>query len=76
MAGGAGHCRGGTDGLFSWIKARYPQAVEGHSVDSMRALRGRIAAQFPERCHDLTFLRRPRSRRAVQRGRFLGGAGR
>jgi putative hydrolase of the HAD superfamily len=43
--------------LFSWIKARYPQVVEGHSVDSMRELRGRIAAQFPERCHDLTFLR-------------------
>ena len=44
--------------LFAWLQARYPQAVRGHSVESMRALRARIAAQFPERSHDLTFLRR------------------
>jgi FMN hydrolase / 5-amino-6-(5-phospho-D-ribitylamino)uracil phosphatase len=44
--------------LFEWLEARHPQAVRGHSIDSMRALRARIAAQFPERRHDLTFLRR------------------
>ncbi len=44
--------------LFAWLQARCPQAVRGHSVESMRALRARVAAQFPERSHDLTFLRR------------------
>jgi putative hydrolase of the HAD superfamily len=44
--------------LFSWLQASYPQTVHGHSIESMRSLRARIAAQFPERSHDLTFLRR------------------
>jgi putative hydrolase of the HAD superfamily len=44
--------------LFAWLETRYPQAVHGHSIESMRQLRARIAEQFPERRHDLTFLRR------------------
>jgi putative hydrolase of the HAD superfamily len=44
--------------LFAWLETRYPQAVHGHSIESMRELRARIAEQFPERRHDLTFLRR------------------
>jgi FMN hydrolase / 5-amino-6-(5-phospho-D-ribitylamino)uracil phosphatase len=44
--------------LFAWLETRHPRAVRGHSVDSMRSLRARITAQFPERSHDLTFLRR------------------
>jgi FMN hydrolase / 5-amino-6-(5-phospho-D-ribitylamino)uracil phosphatase len=44
--------------LLAWMQARYPQAAHGHSVDSMRELRARIAAQFPEQSHNLTFLRR------------------
>jgi putative hydrolase of the HAD superfamily len=44
--------------LFAWLETRHPQAVHGHSIESMRALRARIAEQFPERRHDLTFLRR------------------
>ena len=32
--------------------------MRGHTADTMRALRARIAAQFPEQSHDLTFLRR------------------
>jgi HAD superfamily hydrolase (TIGR01549 family) len=44
--------------LLEWLTQRYPRAVRGHSVDTMRALRARIAAQFPEQSHDLTFLRR------------------
>ncbi len=39
-------------------REHHPQAVHGHSIDSMRALRARIAEQFPEQRHDLTFLRR------------------
>ncbi|HEX4153068.1 MAG TPA: HAD family hydrolase [Steroidobacteraceae bacterium] len=44
--------------LLDWLKQRYPEAARGHDVDSMRALRVNAAAQFPERSHDLTFLRR------------------
>jgi FMN hydrolase / 5-amino-6-(5-phospho-D-ribitylamino)uracil phosphatase len=44
--------------LFAWLETRYPQAVHGHSIESMRELRAHIAEQFPERRHDLTFLRR------------------
>jgi HAD superfamily hydrolase (TIGR01509 family) len=44
--------------LYDWLKAHYPKAVRGHSVDTMRAMRARMAVQFPEQSHDLTFLRR------------------
>jgi FMN hydrolase / 5-amino-6-(5-phospho-D-ribitylamino)uracil phosphatase len=43
--------------LLSWLRARYPQTVSGHSVESMRALRAAVAERFPEHGHDLTFLR-------------------
>jgi HAD superfamily hydrolase (TIGR01509 family) len=44
--------------LYDWLKAHYPKAVRGHSVDTMRAMRARMAVRFPEQSHDLTFLRR------------------
>jgi putative hydrolase of the HAD superfamily len=44
--------------LHDWLKERYPRAARGHNLDTMRAMRTRIAAQFPEQSHDLTFLRR------------------
>ena len=47
--------------LFDWLKSRYPQAAQGHSVGSMRSLRASIAAQFPKHSHDLSCLRRPRA---------------
>jgi HAD superfamily hydrolase (TIGR01509 family) len=43
--------------LLSWLRARYPQAASGHSIESMRALNAAVAERFPERGHDLTFLR-------------------
>ena len=43
--------------LLSWLRSRYPQTVSGHSVESMRALRAAVTERFPERGHDLTFLR-------------------
>jgi putative hydrolase of the HAD superfamily len=55
--------------LFSWLRERYPQAVSGHDLDSMRAQRAAVAARFPEHAHDLTFLRH----RALQE--LLVGAG-
>jgi FMN hydrolase / 5-amino-6-(5-phospho-D-ribitylamino)uracil phosphatase len=46
------------ESLFSWLRERHPRAVHGHSVESLRALRARVAEQFPAMNHDLTFLRR------------------
>jgi HAD superfamily hydrolase (TIGR01509 family) len=43
--------------LLTWLRFRYPRAVHGHSIESMRTLRARIAEQFPDQCHDVTFLR-------------------
>jgi FMN hydrolase / 5-amino-6-(5-phospho-D-ribitylamino)uracil phosphatase len=43
--------------LLAWLRARYPQTVSGHSIESMRALRAAVTERFPERGHDLTFLR-------------------
>ena len=43
--------------LLSWLRARYPQTVSGHDIESMRALRAGVAERFPEHGHDLTFLR-------------------
>lgn len=44
--------------LYSWLQSRYPQAVSGHGIESMRALCVRTAEQFPQQSHDVTFLRR------------------
>jgi len=44
--------------LFEWLSRRHPQAVRDHGIESMRKLRARVAERFPERLHDLTFLRR------------------
>jgi FMN hydrolase / 5-amino-6-(5-phospho-D-ribitylamino)uracil phosphatase len=43
--------------LLSWLQARHPQTVSGHSIESMRVLRAGVTERFPERGHDLTFLR-------------------
>jgi HAD superfamily hydrolase (TIGR01509 family) len=43
--------------LLSWLRARYPLTLSGHDIESMRALRASVAERFPERGHDLTFLR-------------------
>jgi len=44
--------------LFDWLRGRHPDAVRGHSIESMRRLRADVAARHPEARHDLTFLRR------------------
>jgi putative hydrolase of the HAD superfamily len=43
--------------LLSWLRARYPLTLSGHDVESLRILRAGVAERFPERGHDLTFLR-------------------
>jgi len=43
--------------LLSWLRERHPEVVSGHDLESLRALRDGVARRFPERSHDLTFLR-------------------
>jgi len=43
--------------LLTWLRAHYPLTVSGHGIESMRALRAGVAERFPDRGHDLTFLR-------------------
>jgi len=43
--------------LLSWLRERHPEIVSGHNLESLRALRDDVAKRFPERSHDLTFLR-------------------
>ncbi len=45
------------DVLLSWLRTHYPQTVSDHGIESMRAQRADLAQRFPERSHDLTFLR-------------------
>jgi FMN hydrolase / 5-amino-6-(5-phospho-D-ribitylamino)uracil phosphatase len=43
--------------MQSWLRERHPQIMRGHDRDSLRAMRVAIAERFPERSHDMTFLR-------------------
>ncbi|HEY0749348.1 MAG TPA: HAD-IA family hydrolase [Steroidobacteraceae bacterium] len=43
--------------MLAWLQERHPEVMRVHDAKSMRALRAEIAAQFPERSHDMTFLR-------------------
>lgn len=44
--------------VFTWMEANCPRAVAAHSVETMRELRLRMLERFPDRAHDMTFLRR------------------
>jgi putative hydrolase of the HAD superfamily len=44
--------------MWSWLRERHPQLMSHHGVETMRPVRERIAAQYPERAHDMTFMRR------------------
>jgi HAD superfamily hydrolase (TIGR01509 family) len=43
--------------MLAWLREQHPQIMRGHDRESLRALRLKIADQFPERSHDMTFLR-------------------
>jgi HAD superfamily hydrolase (TIGR01509 family) len=44
--------------MLGWLEQHHPRVMLRHDRESLRALRLRIAAQIPERSHDMTFLRR------------------
>jgi len=43
--------------LLSWLRAHYPVTLSGQDLESMRAQRAGVAERFPDRAHDMTFLR-------------------
>ena len=43
--------------MLAWLQERHPLVMHGHDRESLRAMRVRIATQFPDRSHDMTFLR-------------------
>lgn len=43
--------------MFDFLHARYPAVTARHDLESMRALRVRIAREFPDMRHDFTWLR-------------------
>jgi len=43
--------------MLAWLKEHHPLLMHGQDRESLRSMRARIAAQFPERSHDMTFLR-------------------
>ncbi len=45
------------DALLAWLRAHHPETVNAHDVESLRALRAAVTHRYPERGHDLTFLR-------------------
>jgi putative hydrolase of the HAD superfamily len=44
--------------MVDWLARHYPRVAENHDVHSMRVVRQRMADEFPDMRHDLTFLRR------------------
>ena len=43
--------------MLAWLRTHHPRVVQSHDRESLRAMRTRVAAQYPERNHDMTFLR-------------------
>jgi HAD superfamily hydrolase (TIGR01549 family) len=43
--------------MLAWLQERHPLVMRGQDRESLRAMRVRIATQFPDRSHDMTFLR-------------------
>ncbi len=44
--------------MVAWLRERHPEMMRGHGAESLRAMRARVAEQYPQRSHDMTFLRR------------------
>jgi FMN hydrolase / 5-amino-6-(5-phospho-D-ribitylamino)uracil phosphatase len=43
--------------MLAWLRKNHPLTMHGQDRETLRAMRVRIAEQFPERSHDMTFLR-------------------
>jgi putative hydrolase of the HAD superfamily len=52
--------------LVEWLGAHAPRILEEHGVAGLQALRAVVAAEFPARCHDLSWVRTESLRRAAR----------
>lgn len=43
--------------MIAWLRAHHPAVVQDHDRESLRVMRARVAQQYPERNHDMTFVR-------------------
>lgn len=43
--------------MWQWLSARHPSIMRGHSIETLRAMRVAMSGRFPERSHDMSFLR-------------------
>jgi putative hydrolase of the HAD superfamily len=43
--------------LYAWLRERHPEAMRGHDLETLRAMRAAVSLKHPEHAHDLTFLR-------------------
>lgn len=44
--------------MIAWLRAHHPAVLKDHDRESLRVMRARVARQYPDRNHDMTFLRR------------------
>jgi FMN hydrolase / 5-amino-6-(5-phospho-D-ribitylamino)uracil phosphatase len=44
--------------MWAWLRERHPELMKGQGVESMREVRAQINRQYPQRIHDMTFMRR------------------
>ncbi len=51
--------------MMDWLARHCPRVLERHDAASIRLLRAEVAAENPDRLHDLTFLRRTALERAI-----------
>jgi HAD superfamily hydrolase (TIGR01509 family) len=54
--------------LLAWLDAEHPQVMRGRDVGYLRRLRAAVADEFPERAHDMTFLRHHTMKRLFEPG--------
>jgi putative hydrolase of the HAD superfamily len=45
------------EAMLGWLRTHHPETVRAHSLESLRAQRASIPNRYPDRGHDLTFLR-------------------
>lgn len=48
---------GAEGAMLAWLQENHPDVMQRHNRESLRQLRASIAERFPDRSHDLTFLR-------------------
>lgn len=52
--------------LVEWLDAHAPRILAAHGVTGLQSLRAAVAAEFPERSHDLSWVRTESLRRAAR----------